>query len=738
MALGRAGRYELIRELGKSTHDAVYKAVDTATPKADSTKQKTVAVRKIEPDAPNVQALRDHLRSAQKLDSPNIAQVFQIIDEDGSCCAAMEYVEGNLLRLLLAKNNTHWDVVDVARQICSAIDHARSRQLAHTNFTPANIMVEWDGTIKVMDYGLLTDPGESAQAGRNPDALHYLSPEQAKGEPPSWHSNLFSLGVILYEMAAGVRPFAGQDAATLLDSICSVDPVPPHSINPKVTPQISAAILKALAKLPEDRYSSGAELVRALEFRQPEAPPAPVVAPPKPVESTPPAVADSARKDETAQTPVVAPALRVAASPVERACQPAQGAGTRKLDVAVAVPATNQHPAIAVTPAPVCTGARESSAAEVKPAEAPPASVATVDAMVEPREFVIVGPRAAQPVPTVPKPAVAASRWPVLKKRPFWLAGAAAIVVLAAFAAGYAVRPPNDAEDEQPPTQAVPTQAAVKEVVTTAPPEAEPQAELVSTAPSLRARKRAPKPVSATVVPVITTGQLTVDSSPRGAMVELDGQSGSSLVTPCTMANISAGRHTLTLRKEGYAAESRPVDITAGQNFSATLALRELGSTLTIFSDPPGATVLIDSRDTGKATPLTVTVPKGKRTVSLQKSGFLPVTQTVDLMAGQTLSIRPRLLPTGNTAEIKPVGKFGRMFGRGVAATLGTLKIRTNPKGAQIMINERMMDKTTPAELATPAGSYEITLIYPGYKRLRRTVTVVAGFATTIDESFQP
>ncbi len=734
MSLGHIDRFELIRELGKSNHETVYKAVDPAN-------ERTVAIRRIAPESPNLEKLREKLRRARALESPNIVRVLQTVDAEQACCAVMEYAEGNTLRSLLAGNSeTGWDILDVARQLCSAIDHARSRQFAHTNFTPANIMVEWDGNIKVLDYGLLTDPGESAQAGRNADALHYMSPEQVKGEEPTWRSNLFSLGVILYEMVAGVKPFSGGDVGTLLENISTAKPAPPHSISTKVAPRVSAAILKALAKSPDERYASGAELVRALETREPAAPPAPVVATPRQMASAPVPPAPSHQSRPERQPPV---RLEQKPAPLASATlPPAPVAATHKvvvqapLSAASASPPTRPATPVAAPPPPaaVCAAAPVSNAANTAAAEtAPPATPRPSAPAEASQQFLVVGARPARPVAPVPNRAAGNPWLGLLKLRYVVLCGAAALLVLAtALVSSYAVRS-SDASapkiQEQPPSQPV-----VKEDVAAPPEDTEPEVRVVL-AP--RARKRvsaAPAPV----VPVITTGELMIDSSPRGAMVELDGQNQAGAVTPYTAVNISAGRHIVTLRKEGYAAESQAVDITAGQKAYAVVSLKELGARVAISSDPEGATVLIDGRDAGKTTPMTVILPPGKHTVSFQKYGFLQSVQTVELVPGQALLVRPRLLPTGNTAEIKPVGKFGRMFGRGAAANMGTIRIRTNPKGAQIMINERLLDKTAPAELAAPAGSYEITLIYPGYRRLRRTIAVVAGSTTAVDESLQP
>ncbi len=121
--------------------------------------------------------------------------------------------------------------------------------------------------------------------------------------------------------------------------------------------------------------------------------------------------------------------------------------------------------------------------------------------------------------------------------------------------------------------------------------------------------------------PVLMVGGLIIDSSPQGATVQLDG--GSALFqTPYTANSLSAGRHTVGLSKPGYAAESRTIEIAAGQQSHLTIALTELGATVSIASDPPGAAVFIDGQDSGKTTPVAVVLRKGSHALKVRKAGY--------------------------------------------------------------------------------------------------------------------
>ena len=237
--------------------------------------------------------------------------------------------------------------------------------------------------------------------------------------------------------------------------------------------------------------------------------------------------------------------------------------------------------------------------------------------------------------------------------------------------------------------------------------------------------------------PALMVGELIIDSSPPGATIQLDGQGPLSLETPYTATGLSVGRHTVGLSKPGYATESRTIEIAAGQKSHLMIALTELGATVSIASDPPGAAVFIDGQDSGRTTPVAVILKQGSHTLDLRKAGYLQAATKVTLTAGQSFQFAPHLLPTGNEDEIKAVGKLGRILGRHSRSSVATLQIRTNPKGARIIVNQRVLDKTTPAEFSVPEGSYEIVLALDGYSRVERTISVVAGSTFVVDEKMQ-
>src|SRR4029077_9032421 len=159
-----------------------------------------------------------------------------------------------------------WDLQDIVRQTCQGLDHAHSHNVVHYSLEPAKIMVTWDGTVKVLSFGVSCMGAFTCQAaGKAPDVLHYVSPEQLRGDPVDGRSNIFSLGAILYEMATENKAFPGDDADQVRQAIVEATPAAPVEINHKIHPVLSEVMMKALSKAPEGRYQSAQELVNDLE-----------------------------------------------------------------------------------------------------------------------------------------------------------------------------------------------------------------------------------------------------------------------------------------------------------------------------------------------------------------------------------------------------------------------------------------------------------------------------------------
>ncbi|PYV76026.1 MAG: hypothetical protein DMG97_05230, partial [Acidobacteria bacterium] len=198
----------------------------------------------------------------------------------------MSYVQGNSIATMLARKEgfSIWDLQDITRQTCQGLDHARVNKVLHYSLEPAKIMVQWDGMVKVLGFGMSAMNSHAIESAALPEVLHYASPEQLRGETCDHRSMLFSLGAILYEMATEQKAFTGETAEQLRVAILEQTPPLPVRLKANVNAGLSGLIMKALAKLPDERYQSGQELVRDLEQCKNSTSPlksAPVVAPVK-------------------------------------------------------------------------------------------------------------------------------------------------------------------------------------------------------------------------------------------------------------------------------------------------------------------------------------------------------------------------------------------------------------------------------------------------------------------------
>ncbi len=275
------GCYRILEQLGAGGMGVVYKAEDTQL-------GRFAAIKVLPPEvSQDPQALERFLREARSaacLNHPNICSIYQIGDENGIRYIAMELLEGNNLRDRIVDGPIRLDQqLDWAVQLASGLDAAHSKGILHRDIKPANLFVTDQGIAKILDFGLAktvlkpqgagvrathstalttvvtTDPHLTTQ-GTTVGTVAYMSPEQAAGEQLDQRSDLFSFGVVLYEMATLDVPFKGNTAAAIYGAILHVPAVAPSELNPNVSPELERIILKSLEKDRDLRYQSAAEL----------------------------------------------------------------------------------------------------------------------------------------------------------------------------------------------------------------------------------------------------------------------------------------------------------------------------------------------------------------------------------------------------------------------------------------------------------------------------------------------
>jgi PEGA domain-containing protein len=248
-----------------------------------------------------------------------------------------------------------------------------------------------------------------------------------------------------------------------------------------------------------------------------------------------------------------------------------------------------------------------------------------------------------------------------------------------------------------------------------------------------RVAKRTPAPAP---VPVVIPGQVQIDSTPQGVQIQLDGKSDPSWVTPFNLTGLSPGKHVVSASKTGYTTEIRSVDVASASKSFVVIHLSPSNALMVVESTPPGAEIVLDGKNTGRATPAQFAVEKGPHTLVLRKPGYLEETTTPDLGPGQNFQFAPALRALGNVDDIRTVGKFKKLFGKGgdSVAGMGALSIRTQPKGAQIAVNQRLLDKPSPVEVKLGPGNYVLDITLTGFKPLHKIINVDKGGKVAIDE----
>jgi serine/threonine protein kinase len=815
----KIGRFEILSEIAHSDISSVYKATDPEN--AQTVALKTVKLEPLgEQAATLVKNLLEEAEASKVLNSHNIALLYGAEEVDGVFCASLEYVQGNSDATMLARKEgfSIWDLQDIARQTCQGLDHAHAKNLVHYTLEPAKIMVSWDGTVKILGFGISTMSAFAAQAsGAAPGVLHYMSPEQLRGDPLGAPANIFSLGAIFYEMVTERKAFDGEDSDQVRQSISEMTPVAPDQVNRKIHPALSQVIMKALSKAPEERYQTGQDLVNDLERCKESASKAAAAAKPgqaaqkapapqKPTSaaSVPPAVTQpkpaSKPAAPVAKTPTPPPAAKAAAAGRSGSggnSASSSGLITRNLDQAA--PVINTSPEASVETFSVESfsnaPATMSSAAIVEPeveapkinvdpmmAEGPKAgagasrSFSEIDELPPLKEVYVAPPPPPRPTdepppvdavhatvfnraepekPKIQPREVAKKAVAEIKKTPPQLfvlsvAGAIGIIVLIVAAIAWHIHSENADDDapNQPPAPAasVPAQpngsanlsaeanannqTAVQvapEPVTVAPP-------AVSVQPKYNNNKKKAK--AKPVAPAIVAGQLNVNSTPAGAQIQIDGQNDPSWVTPFNIAGLNPGQHTLTIIKPGYATDTRSIEVASGSRSFVSVQLAQLAATVSVTSDPAGAAIWMDGKDTGRVTPAQISVDKpGNHSFAFKKQGYLDETSSANLQVGQTFHLSPSLKALGNTDDIKIGGKFKKLFGGSDTAGMGAVSVKTSPKGAQVAINNRILDKNSPVELYLDPGNYVLDITLSGFKSIHRVITVEKNGKVAIDES---
>jgi serine/threonine protein kinase len=751
----KIGRFELISQIAQTPFATVHKALDSET-------QQTVALKVVRLDqvkdrAELLKQIFAEAEQAKPLSSHNIAALYGSGDEGDLLIAAAEYVQGNSVATTLARKDgfSIWDLQDIARQVCQALDHASGHKVVHHSLEPAKIMVQWDGMVKVLGFGMSDLNSLAMESASVPDILHYAAPEKLRGEACDERSMIFSLGAILYEMATEQKAFSGDTAEQLRSAILEQTPPLPVRLKPNVNAGLSDLIMKAIAKSPDERYQSGQDLIRDLEQCKNSANALKSATPPafaKPKAFAAAAGAAGAGAVSSTASSAIAPKMSVAAPPQEPSSKP-----SFKIDPMMAEE-EDSSPAAKVRKS-FSDMSELPPLKEVVIAAATPAAPEADAAETALPEVVLRRLEAEKPKIQVREAAQKAVS--EIKKTPpklylYAIGGAAALIVI--IIAGMALfnwlgdrdsggprsQTPAARPAQAPPPQqnpqpqaTIPPEPAQPEPAVNEPPQESPAAEAVAPPAALTGGRGKKSRTRST--PAVAPAQLSVSSNPPGAQISFDGSALCD--SPCTLTGIAPGQHTVSASKAGFAAVSRTVTLASAANAAVSLELAEEAARLSVASTPAGGVILIDGKDTGKLTPSQFVLERpGTHTVTIRRAGYLDESGSVSTERGQSANLNLALKPLGNTDEIRAAGgKFKKVFGRGGDdANAGIVSVKTQPKGAQIMVNNRVLDKTAPFDFYLNPGTYVIDISLSGYRGVHRVVNVESKERVAIEETLIP
>jgi serine/threonine-protein kinase len=646
------GRYQITGNLGYGAMGAVYKAFDPLI-------KRQLAIKTVRLDIPRsspqyrsfIERFQHEAQISGTLSHPGIVTLFDLGEENGDPFFAMEFVDGRTIADVLAEGTRFKPekVIGLVSQVAAALDYAHSRGVVHRDIKPANLILYDDDKVKVTDFGIAKlQDADITHSGALLGTPSYMSPEQAMGEKLDGRSDIFSLGVVAFEMLSGQQPFPGPNVTSILYKLVHTDPIEPPGLELLgLVPQKWREVFqKVLSKKPENRYQTASSFVQDLEYclgswftglgdedtvaiaptaegrmddtitllatddLKPGVAPddietvliprvAPVAPPPMPVAAAASAAPVLAR-DAQEETMVLAPGAvdALASAPTATLAMARNAAPAEPFPPATVITSTE---ATAIIP-PAAAQTHPGPFAEPRPPTPPPAATPT---------------RPRSPRPGVPLPLA--------------LGAVAALLAVVALGA-WALRP--RAADEAATTPA------------TAPPVTEPAKAVVpSEAPA-------------------ATGSLRVVSEPAGARVTINGEARGR--TPLELGDLAFGRYDVRVEQAGFGAEARKVELLADSpaaELRVTLKPRAVPTTgsAEVVSTPSGAVVSVDGIQVGQTPIKELKLAAGKRRLEVALAGHETWTSTLDVVAGQggrvdvKLNEKPAPPPTPEPVDVTRV-----------------------------------------------------------------------------------
>jgi len=616
------GRYQITGSLGYGAMGAVYKAFDPLI-------KRPLAIKTVRLDIPRsspqyrsfIERFQHEAQISGTLSHPGIVTLFDLGEESGLPYFAMEFVDGRTVAEVLAEGERFKPekVIGLVSQVAAALDYAHSRGVVHRDIKPANLILYDADKIKVTDFGIakLAD-ADITHAGALLGTPSYMSPEQAMGEKLDGRSDIFSLGVVAFEMLSGQQPFPGPNVTSILYKLVHIDPVEPADLemNGLVPQKWREVFNKVLAKKAERRYQTASAFVQDLELC---------------LGSWFSGLGNEETVSLEAVGDVVTVEIPRAAAPLPLPATTRSAAApllAHDEDETLLIPKAPQPEAASTGPVGAATlvlGAPPREANEPPPL---PTLIAAAEVTaVTPAVRLPLASQTQPPDPTLrSQPGLqGASAAPALRgprpgiPLPLVLGGGAAALVALVVLGAWALRPQEPVAPSAAPTP-------------------------------LPAVAEAPQPVAppAATAAVATSGTLRVVSEPVGARVLVDGRARGR--SPLELAELAFGSYEVRVEQPGYEPARRRVELSSdAASAELRLALKQRAAVTTgaadFVSTPAGAAVSVDGKPAGQTPLRGFKLQPGRRRVELALDGHETWSSTLDVTAGETGRVEVRLRP---------------------------------------------------------------------------------------------
>lgn len=690
--LKRLGRYEIIKELGRGGMGIVLLGRDPQL-------ERMVALKIVKIDDSDDSMSHKELlerfyieaKAAAKISHPNIVTVYDVGEAEGKKFIAMEFVEGkNLANIIMDEGPLPIQrAAKFIHQIADGLSYAHERGIVHRDIKPGNIIVSADDKVKITDFGLarLQSASSVTQTGHAVGSPSYMSPEQVQGMAVDGRSDMFSLGVMFYEMLTQKRPFDGESLTTVIFKIIKDNPIPPSHLNKAVPHVVDDIIAKMTAKEPQYRFPNCGDVANAmLPFMGAQT-------------SFPLTTSDTVKTVSFTKESLSKASVGEDTPPKSRK------ASGKSLGIVAG--------AFVFLIAAVIGGIMFFKPGSAPKEATPPAPETVVEQKEEqpkPAEPKVEPPVEKKPEPSAPAPEAK----PVVEEKPAPAPTPAparhGTLTVITSPSGAVVKIDGREKGKSPIT------------ITDVNP-GERKIEISRQGHASASRTVVVKPGEPSMLEVkleARTPKIHVDA-PIDATVYIDGtRAGTGPVTK----DVTEGEFKITVEKEGHATFTQSVKVASGETANVLAKLSPLGKGSISVTAMPWATIHINGKEFGATPKVLRDIPEGKVEIKLSNPAYRAYSTSVTVKANEQIEVAHTFTPAEEVAGgEKPAGSE--------EAGVGTLKVSSTPAGI-VYLDGKVYGRTPVTISDLPAGPHQLTLKRAGMPDYKRKVDISAGIITNI------